>query len=58
MDIDSQWLADSILEGLLGNADGGDIALDTDFHEFTVAAAYYYSNSHQTKGDSIALLKR
>ena len=52
MDIDSQCLADSILEG---NADAGDIALATDFYEFTVAAAYYYSNSHQTNGDSIAV---
>jgi nicotinate phosphoribosyltransferase len=32
------------LEGLLisGNADGGDIALATDFYELTMAAAYYY----------------
>ncbi|MRN62264.1 MAG: hypothetical protein FIO03_09545, partial [Nitrosopumilales archaeon] len=35
------------MEGLLisGNADGGDIALATDFYELTMAAAYYYRYS-------------
>lgn len=38
------------MEELLGNADGGDVALATDFYEFTMAAAYYCSDCHQTKG--------
>jgi nicotinate phosphoribosyltransferase len=38
------------LEGLLGNVDGRDLALATDLYELTMAAAYYNSDCHHTKG--------
>jgi nicotinate phosphoribosyltransferase len=38
------------LEGLLGNVDRRDLALATDLYELTMAAAYYNSDCHHTKG--------
>jgi nicotinate phosphoribosyltransferase len=38
------------LEGHLGNVDARNLALATDLYELTMAAAYYNSDCHHTKG--------